>query len=93
MVFKGFRRKTPSSGELESGDLNWCDTLQHMYYGKQKLGPVFVTRADALLRYVQFRKKRNKSKGGGVVFYVNDELGCEEIKNSVDKAMFGDGVT
>lgn len=60
-----------------------------MYEGKQKLGPVFVSRADALLRYAQFRRKRNKSKGGGVVFYVNDELACEEIQNSVDKPIFG----
>lgn len=30
----------------------------------------------------------NKNKGGGVVFYVNDELGCEEIKNSIDKTEY-----
>lgn len=35
-----------------------------------------------------------ESRGGGVVFYVNDVLGCEEIKNGVDeREYFGAGVT
>jgi len=63
-----------------------------MYWEKQKQGPVFVTRAEALLRYAQ--EKRNKNKGGGAVFYVNDELGCEEIKNSIDETEYlGFGIT
>lgn len=33
-------------------------------------------------------KKRNKNKRGGVVFYVNDEVGCEEVQNSVDKTEY-----
>lgn len=47
-----------------------------------------MTRTEALLSYAQFRKKRNKNKGGDVVFYVNDELGCEETKNSIDKTEY-----
>lgn len=56
-----------------------------MYEEKQKHGRVFMTRAEALLRNAQFRTKTNKNKRGGVVFYVNDELDCKEIKKACIK--------
>lgn len=39
-----------------------------------------MTRAEALLSNAQLRTKTNKNKRGDVVFYVNDELHCKEVK-------------
>lgn len=41
-----------------------------------------MTKAEALLRNAQFMTKTNKNKRGGVVFYVNDELGCKGVKKA-----------